>query len=599
MRKRIIFIFILLCVLSLNFVLPDKSLALVGDYTGVTLDISGSGNDNPIAVTSYNGFFWVTDASNDSLYKYNSDGTYTGVVFDLSGSGLVSPEGITTYNDFFWIVDAFSPEVYKFNPDGTYTGVSFDTAGSGNAQPQGITAYNNFFWIVDTSDDEVYKYNSDGTYTGVSFDTAGSGNGQPTGLVFAENFFWIGDNADDEVYKYNPDGTYTGVSFDTAASGNDNFYGITYVDDFFWTVDNTDKLLYKYEGRDTVSPTVDSLTPADDAVDVDVLTNQLTLTFDETVVVGSGYVTIYNASDDSIFETLDVTDLDQVEADGVDVYLYLSLPLVGDTEYYVKVDATAFDDTSGNSFAGIANETTWNFTTYDDVSPVASFSPEDNDTGVSIDTDLVFHFNENVNIDDGELIVYKTADDTEVETVDLTSEQVSGDGTDTITVHLLNRLDKSTSYYVFVGDSFYDGNDNYYSGIADATTWNFETERPSSSGSRSKINKVTVPQTPVVLPPNSSVTPTMPTTPNQPDKFIFTKSLWTQIIDPDVKELQKYLNTHGYPVALSGAGSLGNETEKFGNLTRNTLIKFQIANHITPAVGFFGPITRGVVNSGL
>jgi hypothetical protein len=92
--------------------------------------------------------------------------------------------------------------------------------------------------------------------------------------------------------------------------------------------------------------------------------------------------------------------------------------------------------------------------------------------------------------------------------------------------------------------------------------------------------------------PCNTSTPTSPTT-----KFIFTKNLKYLMLDNEVKELQKFLNTHGYPVSLTGAGSSGLETTKFGSLTQKALIKFQKANNITPAVGYFGPITRAKVNS--
>jgi len=78
-------------------------------------------------------------------------------------------------------------------------------------------------------------------------------------------------------------------------------------------------------------------------------------------------------------------------------------------------------------------------------------------------------------------------------------------------------------------------------------------------------------------------------------KFKFTRDLQTGDIDEDVKELQKYLNNHGFILADSGPGSPGNETEKFGALTRGALIRFQKAKNISPAIGYFGPITRGVV----
>ena len=65
----------------------------------------------------------------------------------------------------------------------------------------------------------------------------------------------------------------------------------------------------------------------------------------------------------------------------------------------------------------------------------------------------------------------------------------------------------------------------------------------------------------------------------------------------EVQALQQYLNTHGYTVAESGPGSPGNETTRFGALTRAALIKLQEANGISPAAGYFGPKTRAFVEA--
>ncbi len=80
------------------------------------------------------------------------------------------------------------------------------------------------------------------------------------------------------------------------------------------------------------------------------------------------------------------------------------------------------------------------------------------------------------------------------------------------------------------------------------------------------------------------------------NKFTFQNNLSLKMVHPDVKELQKYLNTHGFLVAQNGPGSMGNETIKFGALTKKALIKFQQAKSITPAIGYFGPLTRAFVN---
>jgi hypothetical protein len=94
---------------------------------------------------------------------------------------------------------------------------------------------------------------------------------------------------------------------------------------------------------------------------------------------------------------------------------------------------------------------------------------------------------------------------------------------------------------------------------------------------------------PIIVPTNS---PTITPTPTTNTFTIPTRDLKLNITGEDVKQLQKLLNANGFPVAISGVGSLGKETNKFGPLTKKALIKYQQANGITPAAGYFGPKTR-------
>lgn len=48
----------------------------------------------------------------------------------------------------------------------------------------------------------------------------------------------------------------------------------------------------------------------------------------------------------------------------------------------------------------------------------------------------------------------------------------------------------------------------------------------------------------------------------------------------------------GYTVSPTGFGSPNNESEYFGEKTRQAVIKFQLANGVTPPEGYFGPKTR-------
>jgi peptidoglycan hydrolase-like protein with peptidoglycan-binding domain len=68
-------------------------------------------------------------------------------------------------------------------------------------------------------------------------------------------------------------------------------------------------------------------------------------------------------------------------------------------------------------------------------------------------------------------------------------------------------------------------------------------------------------------------------------------------VGEDVRQLQIFLNNAGYTVSASGVGSPGNETTYFGTRTRKALARYQADNGISPAIGYFGPMTRAHVNS--
>ena len=75
----------------------------------------------------------------------------------------------------------------------------------------------------------------------------------------------------------------------------------------------------------------------------------------------------------------------------------------------------------------------------------------------------------------------------------------------------------------------------------------------------------------------------------------FSRDLKAGSTGQDVKALQVYLNTHGFAIASSGAGSAGYETTRFGGATRAALIKFQKSVGISPAAGYFGAKTRAYI----
>ncbi|MFV1965145.1 MAG: cadherin-like domain-containing protein, partial [Pirellulaceae bacterium] len=116
-------------------------------------------------------------------------------------------------------------------------------------------------------------------------------------------------------------------------------------------------------GADNPAPTVSSLSPSDNATGV-ALDSNLVVTFDENIRKGSGNIVLKKSSDNSVVETISVGS-SRVTVSGRTATIDPATTLAGSTGYYVQVASGAFEDLTGNGFAGINNSTTWNFTTDD------------------------------------------------------------------------------------------------------------------------------------------------------------------------------------------------------------------------------------------
>ena len=119
------------------------------------------------------------------------------------------------------------------------------------------------------------------------------------------------------------------------------------------------KLEITYTEPDTTAPTVTSLSPADDTTGV-VVTTDLVINFSENVQAGSGNIVIKKSSDDSTTHTIPVAS---GQVSGSTVTINPSSDFDAETGYYVQIDSGAFEDLSANDYAGISDNTTWNFTT--------------------------------------------------------------------------------------------------------------------------------------------------------------------------------------------------------------------------------------------
>ena len=164
-------------------------------------------------------------------------------------------------------------------------------------------------------------------------------------------------------------GTYTsvitGVSSSRFTAGSTGTVTVTN-GKFNWTLTETSSGSTNWNlvvtNFDNDAPTLSSSSPSDNATEVATNAN-IVLTFSEAVDAESGNITIKKTSDDSTIETIDVTGAKVSGSGSTAITINPSADLTADIDYYILIDATAFDDTAGNSYAGISSTTALNFST--------------------------------------------------------------------------------------------------------------------------------------------------------------------------------------------------------------------------------------------
>ena len=107
---------------------------------------------------------------------------------------------------------------------------------------------------------------------------------------------------------------------------------------------------------------------------------------------------------------------------------------------------------------------------------VDTLLPADNATNVNGDDDLVITFSEIVTTGTGTVDIYRSSDDTLIESISVTSSQVTGSGTASITIDPTDSLADSTEFYIKTASTtFKNASDVFFLGILDTTTWSFTT----------------------------------------------------------------------------------------------------------------------------
>jgi hypothetical protein len=104
-----------------------------------------------------------------------------------------------------------------------------------------------------------------------------------------------------------------------------------------------------------------NLSPADGSVDV-ALDAALTVSFNESIFAGSGLITIKNLTDGTQ-STISITDGTQVAISGSTLTINPTNDLLLGKAYAIRIASGALVDVAGDAFAGISDDSTWNYTT--------------------------------------------------------------------------------------------------------------------------------------------------------------------------------------------------------------------------------------------
>lgn len=111
--------------------------------------------------------------------------------------------------------------------------------------------------------------------------------------------------------------------------------------------------------NDTIPPIATSLSPANGATNVPIKPN-FSIKFNEGVALGLGAIHIKQVSNDSLVQLIWVNT---ATVNDSTIQFSAIENLKFSTKYYVKITDTAFQDLSGNYFAGFNDSTHWSFTT--------------------------------------------------------------------------------------------------------------------------------------------------------------------------------------------------------------------------------------------
>jgi hypothetical protein len=250
---------------------------------------------------------------------------------------------------------------------------------------------------------KIYLYGGTGTLATTSDGSTWSTKSVPSGdkfIIATKDYYFIPQYGGVLWLSRNLGDTWQSVGI-TGADANNFYFNDVVVNEYdgyaYAIISNSPvrKSANIVIPDDATNPVVATLSPLNNATGVSTKP-KLTLTFDEGVIPQSGKTLriLDVANPVTPIETIDITS-------GVQVGKSFSFSLTNFLEfnktYFVVVDAGAYKDVFGNSFAGILNNTTWRFTTKAEPS-LSSRTPAHQATNVALTPTMSLTFTEKMGV---------------------------------------------------------------------------------------------------------------------------------------------------------------------------------------------------------
>ena len=361
-----------------------------GGNAPLLMDINvGAGDSNPRNFTSFNNkvYFSADDGVNGrELWVTDGTAANTTMVADLNPGANPSldtnePTIFTEYKDELYFT-AYTPatgnELFKVNTSGNIVNVAdINPGGSNHSNPKGFFVFDNkLFFSADNGTDGVelwYTQNTGGSTSKTAaittaifknINTQANGNSKPTDFIeFDGKMYFTADDGINGKELWESDGTVAGTILkqDINPTGESNPRDFIVSNNLlYFSADdgiNGDEL-WKFSNDFLIG----SLSPEDNSENIAISGEKLKITLNRNLQKGTGNIIIYKSSDDSVFETINVSN-SNVTITNNEVTIDPTLNFSASEDYYVFITNGAFKDASNNLFTGISDKSIWNFKT--------------------------------------------------------------------------------------------------------------------------------------------------------------------------------------------------------------------------------------------